>query len=72
VSATIACFRDLDGEPFLSKVMPVDFFHGASGNARACVGSARAIRGLLTPRWIVLVKNPLDNKINALRVASLG
>src|ERR1700730_5349547 len=52
--------------------MPVDFFHRASGNARTCGGSSRAIGALLTCWWIVPLENPFNDKIHMLRAASVA
>src|SRR5437879_1413754 len=72
VGVTIKRFGKLVDEPFLCNVMPVDFFHSASGNARTRGGSSRTIRALLTRCRIVLLKNPLDDKMDALCVASVA
>jgi hypothetical protein len=72
VGTAIKCFRDLAGEPFLFKVMPVDFLHGASGCTRACRRSSGPIGALVPRSRIVLLKKPLDDEVNASLIASVA
>jgi hypothetical protein len=72
VRVAIERFGKLVGKPLLCKTVPVDFFHTASGDTKARKGTSRAIRALLA-RWrIVLLENPLNDKIDALGVASVA
>jgi hypothetical protein len=72
MSMAMERFGKLARKPFLCKVMPVDFFHGTSGNARTCDGSSRTIGALLT-RWrIVLLENPLNNEIDVQCIAPVA
>jgi hypothetical protein len=47
--------------------VPVGFFHGTSGNPKACGGSPRTIGPLLARRRIVALENSLDHEPDALR-----
>ena len=69
VRMTIECVGKFAGKPLLGNVMPVGFFHGASGNARTCAGSTRTIAALLARGRIVAGQNPLDNEIDTPGVA---
>jgi len=56
-------------EPFLGKVMPIDLFHGTSGDAKTGGGSSRTIGALLARRRIIPLQDPLDNEMDAQCVA---
>ena len=65
VRVTIERLGEFVSEPFLCKVMPIDFFHGASGDAKAGGGSSRTITALLACRRIMPLEDPLDNEMDA-------
>jgi hypothetical protein len=71
VRMTIERVGKFAGKALLGDVMPVGFFHGASGKAGTCAGSARTIAALLARGRIVARQNPLDNEIDALGVPLL-
>ncbi len=69
---TVQHLRQLIGEPFLGNVMPIGFFHGTPGSAVAREGASGTIGALFARRRIVLLKNPLDDEIDALRMAPVA
>jgi len=72
VSMAIERLGKLVGEPFLCKVMPVDFFHGTPGDAKTGGGSSRTIGALLSRRRIIPLKDSLDNEMDAQCIASVA
>ena len=72
VSMVIERFGNLVCESFLCNVVPVGFFHRASGNTNTCNRPSWTIRALLTRCRIFLLENPLDDKIDPLCAASVA
>src|SRR5437879_3740814 len=72
VRVTIERVGKFDGKPLLGDMVPVGFFHGASGNAGTCAGSARTIAALLARGRIVAGENSLDDEIDTLGVAFIA
>lgn len=69
VSMAIESLRQLGGKPLLGYMMPIGFFHCASGNPKAYDGAPRTIRALQTAGWIVTLEDLLDDQRDTLRVA---
>jgi len=69
MSVAIERLGEFVSEPFLCKVMPIDFFHGTSGDAKAGGGSSRTIGALLACRRIMPLQDLLDNEMDAQCVA---
>src|SRR5689334_15350881 len=72
VGMAIEGLRQFSREPLLGDVMPIGFFHRATGDPDARAGASGTIRALLARRWVVTRKDLLDDKRDVLRAAFIA